>query len=392
MNILFYLHRFPGYGGIETVTATLANAFVARGFGVTILSHIAESDDCVSLALDPAVRVEHMPVGPVCASSHYRSFFEDVVVRQRITHIVFQDSYSPIEHNLDGVWDQIPVIVCEHNMPYSFRSIKLSPIRRLLHMVRHPVASRDPYWADNVRKRYIYDRCCRYLLLSKYYYGEFRALAKLFDSRKLRVMPNPLTTPQAILNQSAEWSQKENLAIFAGTLSTAKGATRALNAWKIICEQKGVADDWRLVILGDGEEMPSCREVIEKYSLKNVSLEGYQPDVFKFLRRAKLYLHPSSRDGFPMTLVEAMSCGCVPIVFDSFGAVNDIVEDGVNGLLVSPYDIGAFAAACTYAMRSDGALMEMSHSARSIIAKFSVEKVISRWEMILNNSGGNCEC
>lgn len=384
MNVLFYLDRFPGYGGIETVTATLANAFAARGVGVTVLSCRAEDVDCVSLALDPAVRVARMPEGGGPAAG--RRFLNGLVEREKVDFVVFQDSYAPIERSLDDVWARVPVVVCEHSMPYSFRALPNAPIRRLARRVRHPLGF-DPYRFDNRRKRFLYDRCWRYLLLSPSYFGEFRALAKLFDSRKLRAMPNPLTTPKDRLEPAVDWEAKENLVVFAGSLTSAKGATRALEAWRLLRGRGGATGDWRLVVVGDGEEMPACRELVARRSLGDVSLVGYQADVFRFFRRAKVYLHPSSRDGFPMTLVEAMSCGCVPVVFDSFGAARDIVADGRDGALVPPYDIGAFAEAVRTLLADDGRLRLWSGRAREAVARYSASDVCDRWMSLLEKGG-----
>ena len=51
MNILYYLHQFPAIGGIETVTATLANWFAGKGYGVTIVSHVSKDNADKTVAL-----------------------------------------------------------------------------------------------------------------------------------------------------------------------------------------------------------------------------------------------------------------------------------------------------------------------------------------------------
>ena len=42
-------------------------------------------------------------------------------------------------------------------------------------------------------------------------------------------------------------------------------------------------------------------------------------------------------EGFPMTLLECQSFGVVPLLYNSFSAAVDIIDDGINGYLISPY-------------------------------------------------------
>jgi glycosyltransferase involved in cell wall biosynthesis len=68
-------------------------------------------------------------------------------------------------------------------------------------------------------------------------------------------------------------------------------------------------------------------------------------EVLDLLRRGKVFFHASSREGFPVVMVEAMACG-LPVVAYRIPGVVDVIDDGVTGVLVEEHDTAAHAAAC----------------------------------------------
>jgi glycosyltransferase involved in cell wall biosynthesis len=76
-----------------------------------------------------------------------------------------------------------------------------------------------------------------------------------------------------------------------------------------------------------------------------------QPELWSLMKASQLYVSPSSHDGTPNSLLEAMACGCFPVV----GAIESLREwiiDGENGLLVDPHDPKALAAAICRALEA----------------------------------------
>ena len=60
-----------------------------------------------------------------------------------------------------------------------------------------------------------------------------------------------------------------------------------------------------------------------------------QPQLWSLLKTARVFVSPSSHDGTPNSLLEAMSCGCFPIAGD-IESLREWIENGINGLLVDP--------------------------------------------------------
>lgn len=67
-----------------------------------------------------------------------------------------------------------------------------------------------------------------------------------------------------------------------------------------------------------------------KLNLRNIEFKGTQPSEPYYAESSVLCM-TSTYEGFPMVLIEAQQYGCVPMAFDSFEAVHDIIEDGENG-------------------------------------------------------------
>lgn len=383
MNILFYMHQFPGFGGMETVAATLANEFARRGHSVSFLSHQAGKGTSVMTALPEGVVCHRMPDSAHLVSDANRRFLKEVVSRNKIGTILFRDSYAGIEKNVLGCGVPAKVITSEHNSPF-FCSTEAHPeaftLRRRIAGAIRRGRFLSPYYYEGKRKRFLYDNSDLYVLLSTRFYGEFKAMARLFDSRKLRAVPNPLAAE--LVPPRIDLAAKENLMVFAGTLSTEKGAMRALAALRTLKEADSLPAGWRFQILGDGPERGACEAFIREHGLDFVELRGYETNPQPFFARAKIFLFTSSREGFGNVLFEAQANGCVPVAFASYSSVFDIVHHGKDGLLVDAFDIGKYAAAVRSLMSDDARWRAMAAEATKAAERFAVEKVADEWERL----------
>ena len=376
MNILFYLHQFPAIGGIETVTATLANYFAAKGHAVAIVSHKSKTNADVTVALDDKIKTFRMP-DVEYVTKRNTVFLHRLIHELNIDVTVFQDSYAGIEKNLfSGEMDCVR-IVCEHNAPFYLmwqRLLHRSFIVKVLWSLKHPFWKWRRLRQERNRRRFLYEKADRYVLLSNRFFGEFKAVTHLWDIRKLRSIPNPLLPASA-----RPVAEKNNEIVFASTLNWDKGVQRVLPLWKRISSR---FPNWRFTIVGDGEMMLWAKRYLVMNGLENVVLEGYKSDCAEYFSRAKVLVYPSSRDGWGLIIVEAMAHGCVPIAFDSYAAIRDIINDGENGVLVPAFDEEAFCAGIEE-MLSDSAKWQIMSSAARVKARtFNISAVGKKWEAL----------
>ncbi|HEY4634701.1 MAG TPA: glycosyltransferase [Candidatus Limnocylindrales bacterium] len=153
---------------------------------------------------------------------------------------------------------------------------------------------------------------------------------------RLRRSPRPDGSPLSIL--------------CIGTLHEVKGQVHLVEAIRIL---RAAGVDVRCRLIGDGEDETMLRERIAAAGLESiVLLDGRRTraEVVEALGEADVLVAPSvvarngKREGIPVVLMEAMSCG-LPVVASRLSGIPELVEDGVSGLLVTPGDSGAIAAA-----------------------------------------------
>jgi glycosyltransferase involved in cell wall biosynthesis len=94
-------------------------------------------------------------------------------------------------------------------------------------------------------------------------------------------------------------------------------------------------------------------------------------------RRSQVVVSPTTHDGTPNTLLEAMACGCFPVAGD-LESLREWILPGMNGLLVDPSDPQALADSICLALE-DSALRQRAadHNARLIADRAEYEKVMA---------------
>lgn len=370
MKILFYLHRYPAIGGIENVTTFLANAFVGLGYEIRIFSHFGVADRPHNL--DGAIGVVRLDQGGGLRQE-IESWEPDL--------IIYQDSYAPIEKMLFYPGMSVPVIVCEHNSPffcYTEPHVSGNRIRDLIERVAFPVVKQLKYLRDRGRRRCLYDKCWRYVLLSDRFFGEFRAVTRISDARKLRAIPN------AVLTADCAVAKKRNEVLFVGAVNRRKGCDRLIEIWRQISTK---FTDWELTIVGGGPLKDVLENEVNEEGIKRVNFEGWQADSDSYFARAKIFCFPSRREGWGLVLLEAQRKGCVPVAFDSYASVRDIIQDGQNGFLVPPFDEPAMIRAIETLMGNQSRLENFSLAGRRQANNYSPDNIISRWQGVLAELG-----
>ncbi|MGJ4940731.1 glycosyltransferase [Bradyrhizobium sp. HKCCYLS1011] len=128
--------------------------------------------------------------------------------------------------------------------------------------------------------------------------------------------------------------------LFVGRLAAAKGLPILLDALAKL-------DDVSLEIAGDGPDRLMLIEQARRLGIsERVHFLGYQSQaqVRDLLKQADIFVLTSFAEGVPVVLMEAMAAG-VPVITTRIAGIPELVEDGKSGLLISPGDAGATAAA-----------------------------------------------
>lgn len=194
----------------------------------------------------------------------------------------------------------------------------------------------------------------------------------------ITVIPNARTfTP----SQTADMENKKVIAV--GRYTYQKGFERLIEAWHLIIPD---FPDWRLEIVGDGEQRAMLKEMTARYGIENsVVLVPANNEIEKHYLSSSVYAMTSRYEGLPMVLLEAQAFGLPIISFNCKCGPSDIVDNGKNGFLVEESDIPAFASQLRKVMADIELRKKMSRNALETSKKFSVEPVMSHWMQLFKS-------
>jgi GalNAc-alpha-(1->4)-GalNAc-alpha-(1->3)-diNAcBac-PP-undecaprenol alpha-1,4-N-acetyl-D-galactosaminyltransferase len=350
-------------GGAERVLSALSNSWAQQGREITLITLAPLDTDFYTV--DPGV--QRVGLGLVGPSSNSAAAVKSNVRRLRRLR---QEIKRSRPHVVVSFVDQtnvltlaasrgsgIPVIACEHIDP---REHHIRRVWRVLRSVLYARAAALVVLTDSVRA-----------------WAE-----RLVKSDQVHVIPNPAPTVDCA-DAPAQTRSARTIAAM-GRLAPQKGFDLLLAAFGR-CASKQM--DWSLVILGEGEERTRLEGLAGELGIKSrVSLAGRVQDPATFLRQADLFVLASRYEGFPMALLEAMSCGLAVISTDCKSGPREIVRDGVDGVLVPPNDVDALAAAMERLMRDGDERERLGARAVEIVERFSMERILVMWDELFEQA------
>ena len=387
-NILFLLKGLE-IGGLEVVTAVLANKFVEEGHQVSVFSFLGGKH---SIADRFDARIKLYQQDDYSRSKENVAKLRKVLVDDKIDIIINQWGlpYTPIKTARKAAKGlDVKIISVYHNAPsFNGRIQKLNIALMGCENLMKRLALRLMRFAfKKVTSRamaYIYRHSDLFLVLSPSYIEEFKRFTGVSDGRYLQVLTNPITVEHDGYEYAFNEKQKE--IIYVGRLDfVQKRVYRVIDTWNYLEER---FPDWRLTIVGDGEDRENLENHVKYLGLKRVSFEGFQKPI-DYYKRASILLLTSDFEGFPLVLAECMSFGVSPAVYDSYSAVCDIIDGDKDGIVLpyhkQGYDANEAAGMIAKIMTDDGKREQMALAAIKKSKEYSVEKIFSEWKRVFNS-------
>ena len=386
-NIIFLLKGLE-IGGLEVVTAVLANKFVEEGHQVSVFSFLGGKH---SIADRFDARIKLYQQDDYSRSKENVAKLRKVLVDDKIDIIINQWGlpYTPIKTARKAAKGlDVKIISVYHNAPsFNGRIQKLNIALMGCENLMKRLALRLMRFAfKKVTSRamaYIYRHSDLFLVLSPSYIEEFKRFTGVSDGRYLQVLTNPITVEHDGYEYAFNEKQKE--IIYVGRLDfVQKRVYRVIDTWNYLEER---FPDWRLTIVGDGEDRENLENHVKYLGLKRVSFEGFQKPI-DYYKRASILLLTSDFEGFPLVLAECMNFGVIPAVYNSYSAVCDIIDDGKDGIVL-PYHKNGYqaeeaAGMIVNIMKDDGKREQMALAAIKKSKEYYLEKIYSEWERVFN--------
>lgn len=375
--------KFYDVGGIEVVAATLASCFVRHGHHVVIATFHAPNALTVSRTDE---RVKIYKLGDYKCNRQNVDALRKILIEHQIQVVINQWGLPLVPCRVLNKAKKglnIKTIAVYHNQIDTNARIKdveialdgcTNPIKRcLLHLKKaafRMVTSRS--------MAYVYRHTDLYQVLSPSYIPLFSNFTGIKHPDHLMVQTNPVTLDSSDFAYSFPKKQRE--IIYLGRIDyNQKRVYRVIDTWAKL-EAKFL--DWKLTIVGDGVERENVEKQVVDYGLQRVFFEGFQQPK-SYYERASILLLTSEYEGFPLVLAECMSFGVIPVVYDSYSAVRDIIADGKDGVVIpyekNGYDADKAAGMLAQIMQNDSLRDMMAHAAIEKSKAYSVERIYQEW-------------
>ncbi len=171
--------------------------------------------------------------------------------------------------------------------------------------------------------------------------------------------------------------------IFVGRLIECKGIPFLVKGFEQIINNNINA---KLFLVGDGEDENKLKEYISELNIKqHVVFFDYKTNPQAFIRKADLLVLPSSEEGFGRVLLEAMDVG-TPVIGTRIGGIPEIIEHGINGLLVDYGDIEALKNSIIKILKNNSLREKLIQGGyETINSKFCVETYQEKLENIYDS-------
>lgn len=375
MNILFIERAFtPTLGGVERVTYTLGESLRKRGH---VVYYAFEKCDKNDLAFDFKLIYES---GWYLAK--LKEFFVDFITKHSVQVLICQNVHTPKFQEIYSYVKAktgVRIITCLHCNPDIWmnknrigQTTTKVYVKELIRSLYYSLW-RNP-WKEKMKG--MYDLTDKYVLLSNGFKGTFSEICHV-GGNKLEVIPNPCA-----FSKERKVSDKENMVLVVARMAEQqKRISCVLKIWSQVYDK---IPTWKMILVGDGPDLNLYKDMARNLSLERYEFVGTQQHPEIYYQKAKIFLMTSIWEGLPMTLIEAQHYGCVPIVYDSYAAVHDIVSDGENGYIIPLHKQNEFVQRLEQLMNNETRIKIMSEKAMTSSSdKFDIDVVTDKWEQLI---------
>ena len=116
---------------------------------------------------------------------------------------------------------------------------------------------------------------------------------------------------------------------------------------------------------------------------EQMHLRGQVNNLYERYRDYSIMVMTSRYEGFPMTLLEGSGNGLPLISFDVPTGPNEIIEDGVNGFLISAFDEEKMSEKIIMVMEDDVLRKKISLNSKELCLRFREEEIVNQWRELL---------
>ncbi|MBT9187517.1 glycosyltransferase [Zobellia russellii] len=394
-NILFVIGLYPNYGGTEKVTTVLANAFVGRGHEVSIASFEQPHPELKDEELNASIDLLELsfPLRKKINAKLLEDFIDakkiDVIINQWCLPYYVTSLINKARKNRNCI-----LISALHGVPDQNKRLltildRKNNSKNGIQRFFYERAHKAMVYGTGLNLKYVYRHSDQYVVLSKSFINTFLKLSKVEQNYKIRAIANPITIDAPDGFERINETGKENSILYVGRMDHAnKRVHRVVEAWEEIAVKH---PDWKLILVGDGPEKSNLESYVNKNKIERVVFEGFKKEApIEYYRQASILLLTSDLEGFGLVVIEGMIYGVVPIVYGSYSAIYDIIENGKSGFITpAPYQKTNTVKQLEILITDKTLRYQMSQEAYKRAQYFSLDTIVSEWESMFKKMNKN---
>ena len=361
-------------GGMEKVLCDMANNMFARGHEVTIVTY-GPHEGKPYFYLDERVKYLNPGIGHKIKRGFVNLiniFISDRDKREARRHLYscermanrLQDLEKELETDVVVAYDKKSMIVFKDYLKTK------APVIAMFHFNPEDVLN------NNYLNTYFEHADCIQVLMQSY----IPKVREFISPKKIVHIPN-------VVPQYKDQSICENK-IIINVARIEHNQKRQLLLVKAFNKIKEKFPDWEMQLWGDITIDKKYVSEIESYIKANklsgnIKLCGSTKNIAEKLKQASIFAFPSAYEGFPLALTEAMSMGLPTVAYESCPAVNELVANNENGLLVDD-GVDALAKGLVMLMDDIELRRRLGKQARLDMQAYAPEKIWDEWENLLS--------
>lgn len=172
---------------------------------------------------------------------------------------------------------------------------------------------------------------------------------------------------------------KPHWIVNAGRLVEQKGHVGLLRAFSIVRRKLPA----KLLILGDGEKREELEKAAKGLAVDgDVIFAGYRENPFKYMARSAVCVNASFYEGFGYVIVEAMASGAPVVATACPHGPEELIRDGIDGILVPVADEEALAKAIIAVLEDGGLRERLRAEGKKRAEGFSIREAVGRYERL----------
>ncbi len=354
MKIGFLIQRMTS-GGAERAAAAIASELSQKGQTVEIVSFDSSES---FYPLHKNVRIFNMELEDISKSASLKRVIGCIKrafeIRKKIKSrhydvLVCMSTTMNLYGLLSAAFTKTKAVGTERNNPYKYKSDPINAVLKKISAVLldgfiFQTEAASEYYAESVRRR-----------------GT--------------VIQNAVFNP--LVKEIEPAAEREKIIYGVGRLSAQKRFDDLIDAFALF-EKKH--SDYKLVIFGEGEERDKLQKKIDTYNLsEKILLPGTDKNALRYVANGSVFVLSSDYEGMPNVLMEAMAVGTPCVSTMCRMGPEELIEDGVNGILVPVGNAEKMKDAMEMLVSSPRLSQSVSKNGRKILETNDISAISIKW-------------